>query len=114
MTIGKNVQRFDARAKVTGKSVYAGDIKLPGMLHGKLLRSYLPHARIRRIDADDAAAMPGVIAVLTRDRLPMPSPYYGSFAKDQPVVALDRVRYAGETVAAVAAEDEAIAEEALK
>jgi len=113
-TIGKNVQRFDARAKVTGKSVYAGDIKLPGMLHGKLLRSYLPHARIRRIDADDAAAMPGVIAVLTRDRLPMPSPYYGSFAKDQPVVALDRVRYAGETVAAVAAEDEAIAEEALK
>ena len=113
-TIGKHVERFDAREKVTGKSVYTGDIKLPGMLHGKVLRSYLPHARILRVDAEEAAAMPGVFAVLTRDRLPMPSPYYGSFAKDQPVVAMDKVRYAGEIVAAVAADDEAIAEEALK
>lgn len=112
--IGKYVQRFDALEKVTGKSVYTGDIKVPGMLHGKLLRSDLPHARIRRIDAGQASAIPGVFAVLTRDTLPMPAPYYGSFAKDQPVVATDKVRYAGEIVAAVAAAEEAIAEEALK
>jgi CO/xanthine dehydrogenase Mo-binding subunit len=112
--IGKHVERVDAREKVTGKSIYTGDIKLPGMLHGKLLRSYLPHARICQIKVEDAAAMPGVISVLTRDSLPMSSPYYGSFAKDQSVVALDKVRYAGEIVAAVAAEDEAIAEEASK
>ena len=101
-TIGKHVERFDAREKVTGKSVYTGDIKLPGMLHGKVLRSYLPHARIRRVDVEDAVAMPGVVAALTRDRLPIASPYYGSFVKDQPVVALDKVHYAGEIVAAVA------------
>ena len=112
--IGKYVQRFDALEKITGKSVYTGDINVPGMLHGKLLRSYLPHARIRRIDADEARAMPGVFAVLTRDSLPMPSPYYGSFAKDQPVVATEKTRYAGEIVAAVAAAEEAIAEEAVK
>ena len=113
-SIGRHVERFDAREKVTGKSVYTGDIKLPGMLHGKVLRSYFPHARIRRVEVEDAVAMQGVVAVLTRDRLPIASPYYGSFAKDQPVVALDKVRYAGEIVAAVAAEDEEIAEEALK
>jgi CO/xanthine dehydrogenase Mo-binding subunit len=112
--IGKYVQRFDALEKVTGESVYTGDIKVPGMLHGKLLRSYLPHARIRRIDVGEAAAIPGVFAVLTRDSVPMPAPYYGSLAKDQPVVAIDKVRYAGEIVAAVAAAEDAIAEEALK
>jgi CO/xanthine dehydrogenase Mo-binding subunit len=112
--IGKNVQRFDALEKVTGKSIYTGDIKVPGMLHGKLLRSYLPHARIRHIDVAEAAAVPGVFAVLTGDSFPLPTPYYGSFAKDQPVVATGKVRYAGEIVVAVAAAEEAIAEEALK
>jgi CO/xanthine dehydrogenase Mo-binding subunit len=112
--IGKYVQRFDAREKVTGAGIYTGDIKLPGMLYGKLLRSSLPHARIRRIDARAAANLPGVLAVLTRDNVPMTVPYYGSYAKDQPVVALDKVRYAGEIVAAVAAAEEGIAEEALK
>jgi CO/xanthine dehydrogenase Mo-binding subunit len=114
MAIGKYVQRFDAREKVTGKGVYTGDIKLPGMLYGKLLRSSLPHARIRRIDARAAAGVPGVLAVLTRDNLPMPVPHYGSYSKDQPVVAMEKVRYAGEIVAAVAATEEGIAEEALK
>lgn len=114
MAIGKYIQRFDALEKVTGKSVYAGDIKVPGMLHGKLLRSHLPHARICRIEVSEAVAMSGVFAVLTRDTLPMAAPYYGSFSRDQPVVAIDKVRYAGEIVAAVAAAEEAIAEEALK
>jgi CO/xanthine dehydrogenase Mo-binding subunit len=112
--IGKYVQRFDALEKVTGKSVYTGDIKVPGMLHGKLLRSSLPHARIRRIAVGEAAVTPGVFAVLTGNSFPVPAPYYGSFAKDQPVVATSKVRYAGEIVAAVAAAEEAIAEEALK
>jgi CO/xanthine dehydrogenase Mo-binding subunit len=112
--IGKYVQRFDALEKVTGKSVYTGDIKIPGMLYGKLLRSDLPHACIRRIDVGEAASMPGVFAVLTGDSFPLPAPYYGSFSKDQPVVATGKVRYAGEIVAAVAAAEEAIAEQALK
>jgi CO/xanthine dehydrogenase Mo-binding subunit len=112
--IGKYVQRFDAQEKVTGTGIYTGDIKLPEMLYGKLLRSSFAHARIRRIDARGAAGLPGVLAVLTRDNLPMTAPCYGSFVRDQPVVAMDKVRYAGEIVAAVAATEEVIAEEALK
>ncbi len=111
---GQRVQRIDAQEKVTGRGVYAGDIKLPGMLYGKVLRSPLPHALIRRIDARNAASLPGVVAVLTRDNLPVAFPYTGSFAKDQPIVAMEKVRYEGDVVAAVAATEEGIAEEALK
>jgi CO/xanthine dehydrogenase Mo-binding subunit len=86
------------------------------MLHGKVLRSPLPHARIKKIDCRKAEALSGVAAVLTRDNLRVPFPYLRAyyFMKDQPIVALDKVRYAGDIVAAVAATDERTAEEALR
>ncbi len=112
--VGQNLHRIDSQEKVTGRGIYTGDIKLPGMLYGKVLRSPLPHARIRRIAAQEAASMSGVLAVLTRENLPMVFPSYGSYVKDQPIVALEKVRYSGDVVAAVAATEEQIAEEALK
>jgi CO/xanthine dehydrogenase Mo-binding subunit len=112
--VGEEVHRIDSEEKITGKGVFTGDIKLPGMLYGKVLRSPLPHARIRRIDAQGAASLPGVLAVLTRDNLPTPSLHYGAYAKDQPIVAEEKARYAGDVVAAVAATEETIAEEALQ
>lgn len=111
--MGQKVERIDAREKVTGKSVYVGDMKLAGMLYGKVLRSPLAHARIRRIDGRAAAAMPGVMTVLTRENVPAASPYYGSHVTDQGIVAVEKVRYTGDVVAAVAAVDKGIAEEAL-
>jgi CO/xanthine dehydrogenase Mo-binding subunit len=84
------------------------------MVHGKILRSPHPHARIRAIDARKAASMPGVLAVLTRDNLEVSSPYFGAYIKDQTIVALEKVRYVGDIVAAVAATEEHIAEKALQ
>ena len=102
--------RLDGRAKVIGTSAYTFDIELPRMLHGKLLRSPLPHARIRRIDATAALAVPGVICVVTgEDAAPLADKFYGVGLRDQPVVALDRVRYVGDVVAGVVAIDEATA-----
>lgn len=112
-SIGQNIWRVDALEKVTGSGAYVGDLKLPGMLYGKVLRSPLAHARIRRIDGREAAGAPGVAAVLTRENLPAKALYHGSYVKDQGIVAVDKVRYAGDVVAAVAAVDEAAAEEAL-
>ena len=100
----------EARNKVTGAASFAFDAALPHMLHGKLLRSPLPHARIRRIDASEAEAMPGVACVVTgADVAALPDPFYGVALRDQPVIATDRVRYVGDVVAAVVATDEATA-----
>ncbi|HEY2986548.1 MAG TPA: xanthine dehydrogenase family protein molybdopterin-binding subunit [Candidatus Binatia bacterium] len=112
--IGQNVPRADGKDKVTGAAVYTGDMKLPGMLYGKVLRSPLPHAIIRHIDSAKAEAIPGVLAVLTRENLRVAAPLHGAYVKDQAVVALEKVRYAGDIVAAVAATEERIALEALK
>ena len=112
-TVGQSIPRVEATEKVTGRALYASDVRLPGMAYAKILRSPLPHARIRRIDASKAAAIPGVVAVLTKDNLDVSSPYYGAYIKDQPVVALEKVRYVGDIVAAVAATDEKIAEQAV-
>lgn len=112
--IGQSVHRVDGKEKVTGKAIYTVDLKLSGMLHGKVLRSPFPHARIRHIDSRKAESMTGVLAVLTRENLQVASPFHGFFLKDQPIVALGKVRYAGDIVAAVAATEEGIAEEALK
>jgi CO/xanthine dehydrogenase Mo-binding subunit len=108
--------RADYLEKVTGTAVYASDIEVPDMLHGKILRSTVPHARIANIDASAALAMPGVVAILTGDDLkdlPGSSMRWGLSLRDRPVIALDKVRYVGDPVAAVAALDEATAEEAL-
>ncbi len=113
ITVGQSIPRVDGVEKVTGRALYTSDVRLPGMVHAKILRSPLPHARIRRIDASKAAAIPGVVAVLTKDNLNVSSPHYGAYIKDQPVVALEKVRYAGDIVAAVAAANGKIAERAV-
>ncbi|MGE4239964.1 xanthine dehydrogenase family protein molybdopterin-binding subunit [Ramlibacter sp.] len=108
--------RADYLQKVTGTATFASDVEVPGMLHGKVLRSTVPHARIRGIDASAALAMPGVVAVLTGDdlaNLPGSSVRWGLSLRDRPVIAQGKVRYVGDPVAAVAAVDEATAIEAL-
>ena len=102
--IGKAVCRIDAPSKVSGRLRYAGDMTMPGMLHVQVLRSPHPHARIVSIDTSAAEAMPGVEGVITSADVPGEDGF-GVFVNDQPVMARDKVRYVGEAVAAVAAED---------
>ena len=109
--VGVSLPRLDAAEKVTGRAVYTGDIALPRMVFGKVLRSPLAHARIAAIDTRRAEKLPGVVAVITRADLAGFKPYGASY-KDQSIVAVDKVRYAGDPVAAVAAVDEATAAEA--
>lgn len=107
---------IDAQERVTATLGFVVDMELPGMLHGKILRSPYAHARILKIDASLALELPGVVAVLTRDDLlndPQMDPYHGPQVADQPIVAIDKVRHVGDAVAAVAAEDPETAEEAL-
>lgn len=109
--IGAPLPRIEGAAKVTGAALYAADVRLPGLLWGRVLRSPYPHARIRRIDVSRARALPGVRAVVTgRDA---PGLYQGKNLRDLPVLCWDRVRYVGDRVAAVAAETPEAAEEAL-
>lgn len=110
---GTPAARLDGIEKVTGKAVYTGDVELPGMAFAKILRSPLPHARLVKVDERAAARLPGVLTVLTRDDIASLNYKYGAIYKDQSVVAVDRVRYVGDPVAAVLAVDEAAAEEAL-
>jgi carbon-monoxide dehydrogenase large subunit len=108
--IGKSVTRIDAVAKVTGTAVYGTDVRFGGMLVARLLRAGIPHARIVGLDTSSAERVPGVRAIVTgRDC----ARRHGLLVKDQPALAVDRVRYAGEVVAAVAAEGEDAAQEAL-
>ena len=109
--IGQSVVRGEGPDKVTGKSVYAADVTLPGMLWGKALRSPFPHARIVSIDTEQAKAVPGVRAVITAADLP--DSLVGRRLRDMPVLARHAVRFVGEKVAAVAAETQEAAEEAL-
>ena len=110
-TLGTDVPQVNARPKVLGRAQYAGDIKLPGMLHGKVLRSPYPHARIVSIDTSAALALPGVKAVLTG--ADGPRTLWGVHHKERRVLAEGIVRFAGEEVAAVAAVTEEIARDAL-
>jgi len=111
--VGKPLPRPDARAKVTGEAIFAADLYFENMLHAKVLRSPYPHAHIRRIDVSKAKALPGVAAVLTADDIPG-TRTHGLIRADWPILCWDKVRYTGDAVALVAAETEAIAEEALK
>src|SRR5579884_2888802 len=101
--IWESVPRVDGVPKVKGDFAYSSDLSAPGMLWGHTLRSPHPHARIRALDVAEAVAMPGVHAVLTHADVPGEKQYGLEFA-DQPVLAIDRVRYFGEPVAIVAAE----------
>lgn len=109
--LGKDLPRVDAQRRVTGELVYGMDFRLPGMLHGRVLRSSEPHAQIVRIDTSQAKALPGVRAVLTaRD---IPTVFLPGIIRDIPPLAKDKVRYLGEPVALVAATTAETAEEAL-
>ena len=107
--VGHSVPRVDGIDKVTGKAKFVGDLRVPGMLQGKILRSTYPHARLVSIDASQAESLPGVIAVLTASDVADLNAIYSG----RPVIATDKVRYVGEPVAAVAAVDLATAEESL-
>jgi 4-hydroxybenzoyl-CoA reductase subunit alpha len=110
--IGTPRRRVDGRAKVTGQTTFADDLMLPRMVHCKLLRSTIPHARILRIDVSRALAHPGVHLALTGRDFPIP---YGILpvSQDEHALATDRVRFVGDPVAAVIARDELTAFEAL-
>ncbi|SAK46146.1 aldehyde oxidase [Caballeronia hypogeia] len=110
--IGARTRRLDAPAKVSGAIKYAADMWMPNMLHMQVLRSPHPYARIERIDASRAEALPGVEAVLTCDDVPGID-NFGVFIEDQPVMARGVVRHTGEAIAAVVAETPEIAHAAL-
>ncbi|MQG63487.1 MAG: xanthine dehydrogenase family protein molybdopterin-binding subunit [SAR202 cluster bacterium] len=113
-TIGRPVGRAEGPAKVTGQAMFPADVNLPGTLVGKCLRSPFPYAKIVSIDPNSVAAarqVPGVHAVLTTDDIP--SHLVGRMLRDMPILARDVVRFAGQKVVAVAAENDDIAEEAL-
>ena len=112
-TIGKNEIRPEAKMKVCGDGIYTAHIELPGMVHAKALRSPYPHARILRVDAARAETLPGVVCAFTRDDLGPYNPTFGPVYYDQPVIGFDKVRFVGDPVAAVVAEDEDILDEAL-
>ena len=111
--IGKPLRRVDARGKVTGETRFADDLALPGMLHMKLVRSTVPHARLLEVDASAALASEGVRAVLTGAQFPIP---FGILpvSQDEHALCTDRVRFVGDPVAAVVAVDELTAEEAAR
>ncbi len=110
--IGKRTPMFDGKARVSGVAQYTADMVAPGMLYGKVLHSTVPHARIRRLDTARAAALPGVRAVAVGADFPN---RYGILpvGHDENALAVGKVRYVGDNVAAVAADTEAIAEQAL-
>ena len=106
--VGRSPRRRDGLAKVTGTATYVANLERPGMLHAVLVRSQRPHARLRGIDAAAARALPGVVTVLTGEdvgHLPEVDPWLGPAFRDQPVLAIERVRFVGEPVAAVVAID---------
>jgi CO/xanthine dehydrogenase Mo-binding subunit len=113
--MGQSMPRLEARAKVTGRTEYAHNFALPGMLHGKILRSPISRGRIKRIDVEKARACEGVEEVYTGEdvRSLIPHPYHGPAFHDQPVLALSEVRHHGEPVAVVLAVDPYIAAKAL-
>ena len=111
---GTNAHRVDSIEKVTGKAVYTGDLQLPGMAHAKILRSPVAHAKLVKVDVSKARELAGVVATLSRDDIKGFNYKYGATYKDQSIVAVDKVRYVGDPVAAVLADDPATAEQALE
>jgi CO/xanthine dehydrogenase Mo-binding subunit len=111
--IGRSHPRLDAGEKLRGQAQFAGDLLVPRMLHGRVLRSPTPHARIVSVDTSVAEAIPEVVCILTGRDLADIDPYFGHAIKDRPIVAIDKVRFHGEPVAAVAAETQAAAAAAV-
>ncbi len=119
MAIGQSIQRVDAIGKVTGQTLYPGDINLPGQAYMKILFANQPHAKIKRLDISRAEALPGVIAVFTARDVPVNE--YGLGISDQPVLCgpgsgkpfADHVRFIGDQVALVIGDTDTIATQAL-
>src|SRR5882672_2853902 len=113
-SVGRSVPRLEGRAKVTGRAEYVHNLRLPGMLYGKIFRSTIAHGRIKSVDTAAARSVEGVHRVITGAdiRMVIPDPHYGPAFHDQPILAIDKVRYAGEPVALVLASDPHVAEEA--
>lgn len=112
--IGKSVPKIDGPAKVTGKAQYTGDLKFPNMLVGKILSSPHPHARILNIDTSEAEKLPGVKAVITHKDVPRLKYGLSPARWDENIFCIDKVRFVGDKVAAVAALDEDTVYKALK
>ncbi len=112
--VGRSVPRLESWLKVAGRAEYVHNLRLPGMLYGKIARSTVAHGRIKRIDVAAAQAVAGVYKVVTADevRKIIPNPYYGPAFHDQPILAIDKVRYVGEPLAVVLASDPHVAQEA--
>ncbi len=111
--LGNKHRKVDAVVRMMGLARYADDIKLPGMLHGKIKRSPHAHAEIKRIDLSKALALPGVHAAI--DGKSMPTPYgVIPWTPDENALCIDKVCYVGDGIAAVAAESEDVANEALR
>jgi 4-hydroxybenzoyl-CoA reductase subunit alpha len=110
--VGKPFRKVDARAKCVGQTKFADDIVLPRMLYCKMLRTHLPHALIKKIDISKALALPGVYAIITGKDLPIP---YGILpvSQDEHALCIEKVRFIGDPVAAVAAIDEDVAFDAM-
>lgn len=111
--VGKSVPKVDALSKVLGRALYSEDLVFPRMLHGKVLRAGVPHATIEELDVSAARAMEGVACVLTARDVPGHN-RYGIAYGDHYALAEDKVRYAGDAVALVAAESEEIARDAIR
>jgi CO/xanthine dehydrogenase Mo-binding subunit len=114
--VGRSVRRLEGAAKVSGRAEYVHNLRLPGMLHGKIVRSTVSHGRIRSIDVDAASALEGVHRVVTVAdiRTVVPEPFYGPAFHDQPILAVDKVHYVGEPVAVVLAADPHVADAAAQ
>ncbi|SVC82121.1 uncharacterized protein METZ01_LOCUS334975, partial [marine metagenome] len=118
--VGRPLQRVDAQGKATGRTRYAGDYTMPGMLHGRVLRSGLASGRLKHIDASKARTLPGVFCVLTAEELPdrlaatdMPGQTgQKRAATDRQILVREFIRHHGEPLALIAAETPAIAEKA--
>jgi 4-hydroxybenzoyl-CoA reductase alpha subunit len=112
--IGRSVPKIDARLKATGQALYTADLKFPNMLFGKILGSPYAHARILRIDTSDAETLPGVKAVITHKDVPAKKYGISPARYDENIFCIEKVRFVGDKVAAVAAIDEETAYRALK
>jgi CO/xanthine dehydrogenase Mo-binding subunit len=114
--MGRSIPRLEARSKVTGRADYVHNMRVPGMLYGKIFRSTVAHGRILSIDTGEALKIDGVYAVITGEDVKkiIPAPYFGPAFHDQPILALEKVHFVGEPVAVVLSTDPHIAERAAQ
>jgi CO/xanthine dehydrogenase Mo-binding subunit len=114
--VGRSVPRLEGRDKVTGRAEYTHTMRVAGMLHAKIFRSTVAHGRIKSVDTRAAKELPGVLHVITIDDVlqVLPNPYYGPAFHDQPILAHGKVRFVGEPVAVVLANDPHVAEQAVQ